>query len=244
MFKLYFDDIHCRHIVFGGSADNGYARMLEPYLQSEADRSRITLVEGPPFAPELARIKDKFRTLSFPEILRSQKLPVVRSTPPQAPVTVSVTAPNASSGYASAAARPPSPGKMRPAPETPPVSSSRGGEKVVARNAQGQRVDIPLQYQKQDFFDIRPLKLCNNYHLLGGCYQGKSCSHEHGERLGPRKLMALRAIARTAPCSWGLECDDPECISGHRCTKPNCVRSRCWFGEEMHDVDTKIVSKV
>lgn len=51
MFKLYFDDVHCRHIFFGGSADNRYARLLEPYLQSETDRSRITLVEGSPFAP-------------------------------------------------------------------------------------------------------------------------------------------------------------------------------------------------
>lgn len=238
MFKLYFDDIHCRHIVFGGSADNGYARMLEPYLQSETDRGRITLLEGPPFAPELVRIKNRFRTLSFPDILRDDKLPAVRIVPYVAPMQTIPAASTPSSGWAAAASKP---------PITPPMDHPRAlspkKEEGVCRNALGQRVDSRLQYNQQDFFDIRPLKLCNNYHLLGSCYQGKSCSHKHGEKLGPRKLAALRALSRSAACPWGLDCDDPDCIGGHRCVRPNCKRGICQFSEEMHDVDTKIVTR-
>ncbi|KAJ6113597.1 CCCH zinc finger DNA binding protein [Penicillium sp. IBT 18751x] len=44
-FEHHFRDIHCQHIIFCGSADNGYARVLGPYRGS----SRISLVEGPPF---------------------------------------------------------------------------------------------------------------------------------------------------------------------------------------------------
>ncbi|CAI7628247.1 unnamed protein product [Penicillium viridicatum] len=46
LFEHYFLDVHCEHIIFCGSADNGYARVLGSHRGSD----RISLVEGPPFA--------------------------------------------------------------------------------------------------------------------------------------------------------------------------------------------------
>ncbi|KAI4923545.1 hypothetical protein J4E85_008584 [Alternaria conjuncta] len=65
MFRHDLADMHCHQILFGGSADNGYARLLGPYTEDDAVRSRITLLEGPPFARELAAIKDRYHTVSF-----------------------------------------------------------------------------------------------------------------------------------------------------------------------------------
>ncbi|KAI4636882.1 hypothetical protein J4E93_010898 [Alternaria ventricosa] len=62
MFRHDLADMHCQQILFGGSADNGYARLLGPYNEDDAVRSRITLLEGPPFARELAAIKDRYHT--------------------------------------------------------------------------------------------------------------------------------------------------------------------------------------
>ncbi|KAJ5376881.1 hypothetical protein N7509_013767 [Penicillium cosmopolitanum] len=63
--RAHFDrdllNIHCQHIVFCGSADNGYARILGPHRGS----NRILLVEGPPFAHELKALVPDFETTSF-----------------------------------------------------------------------------------------------------------------------------------------------------------------------------------
>src|SRR5689334_20617234 len=74
-FRLHVGDVHCKHIVFCGSTDNGYARLLGPYSGAEATCSRITMVEGAPFERELAELKDKFCTTSFPVVFRDTKLP-------------------------------------------------------------------------------------------------------------------------------------------------------------------------
>ncbi|GES59377.1 CCCH zinc finger DNA binding protein [Aspergillus terreus] len=57
LFEQYLLDIHCQHIVFGGSADNGYARILGHHRGS----GNISLVEGPPFAPELRDLTSVIR---------------------------------------------------------------------------------------------------------------------------------------------------------------------------------------
>ena len=145
----------------------------------------------------------------------------------------------ASSGYASAASKPPA---RQPTPTAPRAPSPRK-EEGITRNQYGERVDPPIKYSMSDYHDIKALKKCNNYRLLGHCYNGSHCSHEHGAKLNTRELAALRAIARTNPCNSGLDCDDPECINGHRCIKQNCIKAICRFSRAMHDVDTRIVSR-
>ncbi|KAJ5661908.1 uncharacterized protein N7477_009524 [Penicillium maclennaniae] len=70
LFEHYLLDVHCQHIIFCGSADNGYARVLTP----DRGSNRISLVEGPPFAHELRDLASDFETTSFPEVFRSKKL--------------------------------------------------------------------------------------------------------------------------------------------------------------------------
>lgn len=64
-------DVHCLHIMFCASADNGYARVLGPHRNT---KNQITLVEGPPFAREIKELAYSFQTTSFPQVFRAQKL--------------------------------------------------------------------------------------------------------------------------------------------------------------------------
>lgn len=45
-FKLHLYDYHCRNVLFGCSHDNGYARLLEPYMSDAEVMPRLTLMEG------------------------------------------------------------------------------------------------------------------------------------------------------------------------------------------------------
>ncbi|MCJ1453869.1 hypothetical protein MMC28_004218 [Mycoblastus sanguinarius] len=74
IFKLHLYDCHCRHILFGCSHDNGYARLLEGLDSSIL--SGITLLEGVPFEKELANLKSKYRTTRFEGLFRTKKINV------------------------------------------------------------------------------------------------------------------------------------------------------------------------
>ena len=70
--KLYVGDSHCRHILFGCSHDNGYARVLEDYATEDVYMDRITLLQGAPFEKELRVLP--FRTTKFPGLFRDAKV--------------------------------------------------------------------------------------------------------------------------------------------------------------------------
>ncbi|KFA66940.1 hypothetical protein S40285_05734 [Stachybotrys chlorohalonatus IBT 40285] len=238
--QLHLPDTHCQQILFGGTADNGYARLLGPYAEDEEIRGRITLLEGPPFAYELADIKDKFHTASFKNVFRSGKLLNSKRR-------VSFLAnPSAipSGGYASAVAK-----SLISKPPSATQQGSTTSRAVIPtqllRNNLGQRVDAPLTYLQKDFIILKNRKLCNHFHLLGKCpfleTNGK-CQHYHGERVSISQAAALRAVARQSPCQRRLNCSDPDCIFGHRCTRDNCVPGDCKFHSTMHHTNTEIVS--
>ncbi|CZS92071.1 uncharacterized protein RCO7_00693 [Rhynchosporium graminicola] len=92
--KAWFDhdvaDVQCRAVFLGGSADNGYARLLQPHVGDNLEKDRIVLIEGPPFATELAVLRDSFIVARFPDVFRTTKLPARRvsftTTPPRTPV--------------------------------------------------------------------------------------------------------------------------------------------------------------
>ena len=66
--------MHCQHIFFGGSGDNGYARLLgEPSGDEELAR-RITLIEGPPFAYETAQLRGKLDSTRLGQVFRKTKI--------------------------------------------------------------------------------------------------------------------------------------------------------------------------
>lgn len=239
LFEHYFLDVHCQHIIFCGSADNGYARVLGPHRGS----NRISLVEGPPFAHELRDLASDFETTSFPEVFRSKKLSRRRvsfggttatstPTPPRTPI------PN----YASIARTvPPMPDDSSPITNSPTRTlTTSSGRLVVCKNANGQRVDSPLHFSTKGKLDVlKQQKFCNQFQILGWCSYGKSCTHKHEPRLVEQEVIDLMCIARSCACPKGLQCDDENCVSGHRCPQRICTVRDCKFP---HGVDTRIVT--
>lgn len=198
---------------------------------------RVTLLEGPPFAGELIAIKNNFRTVKFEDIFRSEKLEnrmTYHYSHPVIPVPFN---------YASAAARPPFPPEPSSAGQrgsSPPTTSVWRGR--VFRNKNGERIDQPLEYSRLDYEKVKPLRLCNNFYLLGTCTWGDKCEHDHKMRLSDREKAALRALARQRPCQSGLHCADSDCLYGHNCPwGNNCDQSRCRFPDDRHGIDMKIV---
>ena len=61
-------------MLFGCSHDNGYARLLEQYVDETEIHPRLTMLEGVPFEKELQGLP--FRTKKFPGIFRDLKIVV------------------------------------------------------------------------------------------------------------------------------------------------------------------------
>ena len=214
MFRHNLADIHCQRILFGGSADNGYARLLGPYIEDDAVRSRIALLEGPPFARELAAIQDRYKTVSFEKVFRSQMLVVspkyATMSPPTPPRTPSTD-------YATTPAQTPSAPALSTTQNS--VAAKHTTTATVLPKKSGERVDSPLNFTSKDFFAVKGRKLCNSFHILGRCpYLERSgkCHHDHSAKLSDKQLVALRAVARLTPCKQGKSCKNMECLCGHQ----------------------------
>lgn len=222
------ENLHCRHILFCGSADGGYSRLLTPFVTDEVGSKRITLVKGPPFARDLADLAQSFATTSFPTLFRTTNILPSRGN------SFAVTSPAAPiENYASVAAS--APKGVRP--ELNKTSQLR-----VLRNSQGQRVDAVLRFAQNDLQGLKNSSLCHQYHLMGSCSYGNVCVHMHGAKLVGKSLDALRFLTRLSPCSSGTRCDDPMCIYGHCCPRWPCHnRGSCRFSSEMHGIDTVVV---
>lgn len=238
-FKLHVGNLHCKHIIFGGSADNGYARMLGPFAGNDSARSRVTMLEGPPFAQELSQLTSKFQTSAFPNVFRDTKIPARRvsfsTTPPRE------ASPRPSTWASTVAVGPPTPSTEQPRAVTPERTRSQESQSAIPRNRNGQRVDPPLMPSGALVTSLKARKLCNQHHLAGYC-PFPNCHHEHGRNLNDREMIALRYVARSAPCKWGLYCEDTECFSGHECKHPLCDGTICRFSSDMHNVDTRVVA--
>ncbi|KAK4632234.1 hypothetical protein CLAFUW4_03515 [Fulvia fulva] len=76
-FKLHIWNYQCRHILFGCSHDNGFARLLEGYAFDDEARSRVTLLEGVKFEKELAKLP--FNKKKLDGLFRESK---INLTPP------------------------------------------------------------------------------------------------------------------------------------------------------------------
>lgn len=234
-------NVQCQAVFFGGSADNGYARLLQPYVGDNSKNKRIVLIEGPPFAKELARLKDKFSVASFPDLFRTGKLPARRvsfsTTPPRTPTPGS----NAVS-YAATAATPIDFPAARINDTTKPgvpISDPARRRYPLLQNSRGQRLDAILNPLPSLLQVERGRKLCNMFHILGECYYTK-CSFMHGDRIDDKAIEARRLLARQAPCPFGLQCKDEKCLLGHQCPdKGLCARNvrGCRFSPEMHYVE-------
>ncbi|KAI7017328.1 hypothetical protein KC355_g3723 [Hortaea werneckii] len=130
--------------------------------------------------------------------------------------------------------------------------------KTISRNIRGQRIDEPMDYDKDEVQRLKRIKMCNQHYIGQGCCHynaGRSdkCPHRHDIKLTPQERQWLRVVARETPCKKGTECDDVKCIYGHRCPFPvategssrgsgMCLNGEnCRFPRDMHITDTKIV---
>jgi hypothetical protein len=124
----------------------------------------------------------------------------------------------------------------------------------IKRNKYGQRIDAPMNYDREEVQRVKKLKACNQHYIgLGCCHfnAGKAdkCPHSHSYDFSPADLKTLRVVARETPCKRGSECDDPKCIYGHQCPfvlavegtmrgSGYCVNGEnCRFPASMHGVD-------
>ncbi|KAI9807275.1 MAG: hypothetical protein M1833_000018 [Piccolia ochrophora] len=227
--NLFIKNVHCKHIFFGGSTDNGYARDLVPCSTDKSLAKRITLLEGPPFARELLDLKKSFSNASIPGLFRSQKIPTRK-------VSFSITPPKSPSpSYASAIAHA---GPANGLPVAQPTKVTQPA--VIRRNKADQRIDPQPKVAPAVITEMKHRKLCNQYHLQGACPFAK-CLYIHGQSLDDRELEGLRAVARLSACSYGVYCEDEFCIAGHRCCKPFCEQGKCHFPAQMHGIDTTVV---
>ncbi|KAJ5654294.1 hypothetical protein N7490_001297 [Penicillium lividum] len=270
MFQVFLYNCHCHQVFIGCASNTEYAEFLEETLNDGDLTGRVSLVEGVTFDKELDAVKGSFRTAKFPDVLRSSKVAPIyvapwKSSLPsrslltpspsqqlQNPPPLSRTSTNTSASGLGAHLAATIPNTSNETPDFQVVRSKGSGStpvKAVERNKYGQRVDR-LDFKsipRDDLNRLKKLKLCNYYFLLGECPNEENCYHDHDRKLTRQELHILSAIARMTPCRFGLECDDPECIYGHRCPqsepgKKTCFRGdSCRFEPVAHGIDTNIV---
>ena len=192
------------------------------------------MLEGPPFAPEMAALVGSLRKTSFPDLFRDSKISIRKLS--AIATTPGPSGPNATWAVtARTTAAPPSAASIHQ-----PGPRSGGG---VARNRDGYHIDRPLPPAPQNLIiSMKEQKYCNFFHLSRRC-PFRRCDYKHGDKLQGQELIALRHVARMGPCPTGLFCDDEACFSSHKCLKDqNCDNPKCFFPPEMHNVDIRIVT--
>ena len=229
--------------------------------------SKVTLLEGVPFERELVYLQSKYSTTKFGNLFRSEKVENTGQRPflpagkaangganglsyeaksnglrAGAENFQPVKSPSSASwaSTANAARDQPFTSSVSPPPE---LSTSAP---QVARNRNGQRLDPPLKVDQTDVSRVKSIKMCVNFYLRNEC-RWDPCIHGHDYKPSKAELDILRYLSRSTPCIYGVECDDPKCIYGHRC--PHDVEGHktchhggsCRFGPEMHGHDRKAV---
>ncbi|KAL4912275.1 hypothetical protein BDW62DRAFT_26094 [Aspergillus aurantiobrunneus] len=265
-FKLHLYNCHCHQIFLGCSDESPYTQTLDETLADMELSGRVSLIEGVPFGKNLESLKTQHRITRFPDIFRDTKINTVWTpwkaavaTKPRSLLTPSpnlhVAAPlsRTSSNITTASNSVPvlsTPASSHSSDDFELVRSKPASSrpKVVERNKYGQRVDrLDIQsIPREEVNRIKKLKLCNYYYLQGEC-PNENCHHDHSRKLTKTELLTLTAVARMTPCRYGLECDDPECMYGHRCPQSETGRKDCYWGSSCrfstaaHGIDTNIV---
>lgn len=64
--------MHCKHIIFGASADNAYPSFLSSLSADTDISSKIRILKGPPFSFEFKQIIERFRWTEFKDVFRGE----------------------------------------------------------------------------------------------------------------------------------------------------------------------------
>lgn len=244
--ELFYNNTHCKHIMFAGSGDNSYAAFLRQYSLTDQVCSRVVLVESVPFASKLEGLAGKFEQTRFQGLFRESKIEMRKTSfreetniQPQISPPTSYASTVKQTGSAQVELVP-----MLPKGPIAGNSQEFFDRKKIFQNSKGQRVDQSVKADRAIVTSLKPKKLCNRHFLTRCNYD--PCLHSHAGTLNSAQIEALRFIARLSPCQT-LYCEDVDCVAGHRCMQgSNCDRrgSSCWFSEDMHHVDGKVTGFV
>ena len=269
------NDCHCQGVLLACSHNDDYAKVIQEVSADPETADRLILLEAVPFGKELAALRSNFRNVKFDGLFRS-----TRPAPPKAPAGVILPViakvdTNKTSGSNSAsstpsmnwatvtAQAPPPPTTLATPLPTPPatvtakpatvrkISGTKMVLKPVCTNRLGQRIDktdesIP-NYEIQR---VKKIKLCNAYHLQGQNCTSSLCTHRHDYPISNSERKTLREVARMTPCYYQTECEDAECIYGHRCPQSKPGESGCYYGKDCrfygwgHGIDIRICKTV
>lgn len=106
-----------------------------------------------------------------------------------------------------------------------PKNQNQSKKKYAYYNKEGYRLDEPLQPRDRHAADAIEKRmdqigrnLCNHWHLNNGkCQNGDFCKFQHGPKLAPAELNALRYKTRSLPCKR-RDCENFDCYLGHQCS--------------------------
>ncbi|KAL9094470.1 MAG: hypothetical protein Q9165_003320 [Trypethelium subeluteriae] len=232
-FRLFIQNIQCKHIIFGGTHDNGYLPNLDPYKRDALAAKRITLLQ-------FATVQPGFRELNFP-VVRFDS--VFRPTGlPDRPFGVSASPVH---GVASAMERQPSnnsnaliPTNVTPSAAGDPKNSSswatvgKNGvvektiniaspkfvpRRVILLNSMDERIDTPLAKADRAAIDYvneqtKINKFCNEHHLTGQCKSQYSVSPLIAFGAISAKARIRDLAAGMATDATSLECTGKICV--------------------------------
>ncbi len=112
---------------------------------------------------------------------------------------------------------------------------------TIPRNQIGQRIDLPIDVDKDLRAKMQKERWCSNYHLKGSC-PIKDCRFRHGTLDGDGK-NALLSLSRGNYCRNGNGCEEQDCYAGHQCPHDPCSKEEtCHFPPEMHITDKQVVN--
>ena len=141
---------------------------------------------------------------------------------------------------------------VTPASAASGVASKPIKGKLIETNRAGHRIDrVDDSIANYEIQRVKKLKLCNIYYLQSpDLCTSSSCTHRHDYPISNSERKTLREVARMTPCYYKLDCDDPECIYGHRCPQSEVGKYGCYYGEDCrfygwgHGIDTRVVKTV
>ena len=270
-------DCHCHTVFLGCSHNDDYAQVVDEVSQDSEVADHLVLLEGVPFETKLATLQPKFKNIRLDNVFRSTKLAAPRPLPAIVLPTVAKAESNKTSSNTSASSTPhlnwatvtahahsnptngsqsanstPATVTAKPTGKATPASAGgKAASKSISTNRVGERIDRTDEtIANYEIQKVKKLKLCNTFFLQGQKCTSSHCTHRHDYPISNWERKCLREVARMTPCYYRTDCDDPDCIYGHRCPQSKPNESSCYYGEECrfygwgHGIDTRIVKTV
>lgn len=266
-------DCHCHAVLLGCSHNDEYAQVVDEVSQDSEVAGHLVLLEGVPFEKDLAALQAKFKSVRFDTIFRSAKLSPPKPPPGVVLPTITKGDSTRTSSTNSASSTPQLnwatvTAQAKPASVTPDTNSSpatitakpvkqvtsntsssiKTSSKGISTNRLGQRVDrTDDSIANYEIQKVKKLKLCNTFYLQGQKCTSSHCTHRHDYPISNWERKCLREVARMTPCYYRTECEDGDCIYGHRCPQSKPGEPSCYYGEDCrfygwgHGIDVRVV---